>query len=119
MTPVIRLLVKARDHIAGPGMFWQNQFYKNYLRGCDDVLDGPCCPLGAIGFAADCHPNSGKRGNTQRGAELELAKSLSSLRLGRQRSRLPVIHYSDTPGRTQPEIVTLFNDTIKRLEATP
>ena len=118
MTPVIKLLKAARDHIAGPDMFWPNEFYKDQRIGCDDVLHGPCCPLGAIGFAAGCHPNSSKRGSTQRTAEFVLGKTLAWRRFGRG-ERLPVINYSDEKGRTQPEITALFTDAIKRLEATP
>ena len=112
MTPTIKLLKKACDHIAGDGMFWPGRYFKGRANTFITVRNGPCCPLGAIGWAANCHPDSFKRGQTQRLADDELCITANKTVIG------GAVSFSDTPGRTQPEIVALFNDTIKRLEAT-
>ena len=118
MTPVISLLKAARDHIAGPGMFWPGRYFKGrpdelkFAKGMD-VPNVPCFAMGAIGFASSRHPEDFDRGKTQRLATQELNVTIRKYGLG------GTISFSDTPGRTQADIVGLFTDAIKRLEATP
>ena len=114
MTAVIRLLKAARDHIAGPGMFLPGRYFKEQDNDTMTLSDGPCCPFGALGYAANCHPEDRtNKSRTHMAACAALSFTANVI------FQIPVVIFSDTPGRTQPEIVALFDNAIKRLEATP
>ena len=118
MTPTIKLLKKARAHIARDGMFAPGRYYEGRpdefnLVGTT-VPNIPCCPFGALGYAANCHPENYSSWSTaHKNAHHALSVTANAI------YRLPVVSYSDQPGRTQAEIVNLFDDAIAELEAAP
>lgn len=52
MNKVLDLLTRAGDHIEPDGMWYQGWYYENQSITCVTVSNDPCCPLGALGWAA-------------------------------------------------------------------
>lgn len=101
------ILRKARDHIAQPGMWCQGRFFDAHLLSTNRTpTHGPCCARGALIWATGTPDNE---------------TGLSYLAMAVPQSIPGVTAFNDAPGRTQSEVVALFDRAIElaEKEATP
>ena len=108
----VEILKRARDHIAKPGQWYQG----NFSIGFDEISavrnaerGKPCCAAGSLIWAT-ARDGGLVCENTQRAwDQLDKASSEHGFRI--------VAKFNDAPGRTQEEVVALFDRAIELAEA--
>ena len=100
----VDILKRARDHIAKPGQWYQGGLSNEPTDAVGGAMKGwPCCAEGAVWWAAKGFPNR------------DTLKPL--------KGALPddwhgaIFLFNDAPGRTQEEVVALFDRAIELAEA--
>lgn len=104
MTDVIETLKKARDLIAREGGWTQGAYARDAAgSACSIGANAQCfCTLGALRLASD--------------GDRDLARAAAAA-LRDRHSMVWIDDWNDTPGRTQAEVVALFDAAIAAEEA--